>query len=429
MYLSTVFLRTVFLLLFISSYQSFYAQDAHRLFQEAIALKNEGKELRAQRKLEDALRIATEKQEVPLQMRCHLELAELKSNVINYKTALEHYRAFSILYRSQMSERNRKLADAVETLKSEVDSGQVQIDEKKKEIHRKEQAIDSLTTEQLRSALTVKDLELKNQKSAMELAEAGNRRNVLLLVVGMIVIALLFVIIEYFRKRRSNAVLKSKNEEIVQEKEKSENLLLNILPDTVAEELKHSGKTSSARYENATVMFTDFKGFTTFAGNNTPEDVVSMLDYYFRAFDHIISKYPIEKIKTIGDAYLCVSGVPEENEDHALHIIQAAVEFQEFMKENAAKRFGSGAELLQMRIGVHTGPVVAGVVGSKKFAYDIWGDTVNVAARMEQAGESGKINVSETVVEASKGHFNFVYRGELEAKNKGMLKMYFVEGM
>lgn len=429
MYPSAMFLRTVFLLLFISCCQLLSAQDAQRLFLEGIALKNEGKELRAQHKFDDALKIASENQDIPLQMRCHLELAELKSNVINYKNALEHYRAFSRLYRSQMTERNRKLAVAVETLKSEVDSGQVQIDEKKKEIHQKEQAIDSLTTAQLRSALTVKDLELKNQKAAMELAEADNRRHVLLLVVAMIVIALLFVVVEYFRKRRSNAILKSKNEEIVQEKEKSENLLLNILPDTVAEELKHSGKTSSARYENATVMFTDFKGFTTFAGNNTPEDVVSMLDYYFRAFDRIISKYPIEKIKTIGDAYLCVSGVPEENEDHALHIIHAAMEFQDFMRENAAKRFGSGVELLQMRIGVHTGPVVAGVVGSKKFAYDIWGDTVNVAARMEQNGESGKINVSETVVEACRGHFNFVYRGELEAKNKGMLKMYFVEGM
>jgi class 3 adenylate cyclase len=197
---------------------------------------------------------------------------------------------------------------------------------------------------------------------------------------------------------------------------------LNILPGTVAAELKEHGKTSSARHEMATVMFTDFQGFTTFAEQNTPEDVVALLDYYFRAFDAIISKYQIEKIKTIGDAYLCVSGVPTKNEDHAANMIQAAMEFQAFMEVSTEHA------QLKMRIGIHTGPVVAGVVGSKKFAYDIWGDTVNIAARYEQTGEVGRINVSETVVEATNGAFTFEYRGELEAKNKGKMKMFFVVG-
>jgi class 3 adenylate cyclase len=174
-------------------------------------------------------------------------------------------------------------------------------------------------------------------------------------------------------------------------------------------------------------MFTDFKGFTTFASENDPEDVVAMLDYYFRGFDEIISHFRIEKIKTIGDAYLCVSGAPMANPDHAKDMVQAALIFQEFVRKSAHKRFGKGSELLEMRIGIHSGPLVAGVVGSKKFAYDVWGDTVNVAARMEQASESGQINVSENVVQACGDNFHFYYRGELEAKNKGKLKMYFVE--
>lgn len=406
-----------------------YAQDAARLVHEAMVLKRDGKDIRAQRMLEDALKIAEQRHQTQLQMKCHLELAELRSNVVNYKKALAHYRAFSALYRLQLNTRNRMLRDSVEVLKTEVDSGEVLIEQGKMQIAQKEQAIDSLTTEQLRAALAVKELEIKNQQAAMKLTEANNRRNVLLLVSGMIVLALAFTAAGYFRKRRSNALLRQKNDEILHEKERSEGLLRNILPESVANELKTHGKTSPARYDQATVMFTDFKGFTQFAGANPPEAVVAMLDFYFRAFDTIIAKYPIEKIKTIGDAYLCVSGVPEPQSQHAEYMLRAALEFQEFVRTHAISEFGTDAALLEMRIGIHSGPLVAGVVGSTKFAYDVWGDTVNVAARMEQSGVSGKINVSETVVEACKDQFHFVYRGELEAKNKGMLKMFFLEAV
>ena len=396
------------------------AQTGATLYADAMKIKKEGRTQKAIRSFESALKAAKKENDVQLQMKCHLELAELENNVIYYKDALENYRAFTRLYRQTLIQRTNQLTDSVVTLQSAVDSGQV-------EIKAKQNAIDSLSKEQLKAQLKIQKAVNAQQQIEMRLEKESNKLMRLLFILGIGLLALLFLVVLYLRKRRTTSVLREKNQEIAQEKDKSENLLLNILPNAVAEELKNHGKTSSFRFDEATVMFTDFKGFTTFAGQNDPEDVVAMLDYYFRGFDEIISHFPIEKIKTIGDAYLCVSGAPEPNADHAKHIVQAALIFQEFVRKSAHKTFGKGSELLEMRIGIHSGPLVAGVVGSKKFAYDVWGDTVNVAARMEQASESGQINVSETVVQACGDDFHFYYRGELEAKNKGKLKMYFVE--
>ncbi len=410
----------VLVLLLLVTAQVTYAQSGASLYAEAMKLKKDGRPQKAMKTFEQALAAAKNEQNTQLQMRCHLELAELQDNVIYYKEALKNYQAFSRLYRENLIIRNTELTDSVKDLKTEVHSGQ-------KEIKAKQGEIDSLSEEQLKAQLKVQGLELQNERAAAKLERENNRLNRLIFIIIVGALALFFIVIEYFRKRRTTIILRDKNEEIAQEKDKSENLLLNILPTTVAEELKEHGKTSSFRYDNATVMFTDFKGFTTFAGQNDPEDVVAMLDYYFRGFDEIISHFPIEKIKTIGDAYLCVAGAPEPDPDHAKHIVQAALIFQEFVRKSAHKTFGKGSELLEMRIGIHSGPLVAGVVGSTKFAYDVWGDTVNVAARMEQASESGQINVSETVVQECGDEFHFHYRGELEAKNKGKLKMFFVE--
>src|SRR3989344_4497852 len=420
MAIKTVFRSILVILLLIYAGNGLYAQTTTAMYREAMNLRNQGKPLKAQRQFEAALEAARKSNDVPMQMKCHLELAELKTNVVNYKTAIEHYQAFTELYRQQSTIRTRQLSDSVTELESEVVSG-------KKEIREKSEEIDSLTTEQLQSKLSLAELAVENKEAEIKLHDAVNEQRLLWLGIAMVILVLVFLLFEYFQKRRSNGVLKTKNDEITYEKAKSENLLLNILPDSVAAELKEHGKTSSARYESATVMFTDFQGFTTFAEENTPEAVVALLDYYFRAFDAIISKYHIEKIKTIGDAYLCVSGVPVTNKNHASNMIKAALEFQAFMAASVEDA-PVGVDSLHMRVGIHTGPVVAGVVGSKKFAYDIWGDTVNIAARYEQTSEPGRINVSEAVVEAVNGAFEFEYRGELEAKNKGKMKMFFVVG-
>ena len=214
--------------------------------------------------------------------------------------------------------------------------------------------------------------------------------------------------------------------ELQLEKQKTEDLLLNILPKEVAEELKNTGRSKARRYDQVTVMFTDFKNFTQHSEKMTPEELVGEVDFCFRKFDQIITKYRLEKIKTIGDAYLCVGGIPEDR-DSVARLIKASLEMRDFIRSLQEERQGNDGVFFQMRIGITTGPVVAGIVGEKKFAYDIWGDTVNTAARMEQTGEEGKINISGVTYELIKDEFECTYRGKVSAKNKGEIDMYFVE--
>lgn len=214
------------------------------------------------------------------------------------------------------------------------------------------------------------------------------------------------------------------NKLLSKEKHKSESLLLNILPSEIADELKERGATTAKHFDAVSVLFTDFVAFTKAGERMSSEQLVEELHTCFKAFDEITSRYHIEKIKTIGDAYLAVCGLPLANDKHAENVVQAATEILTFMKERKERL---GDQTFEIRIGIHSGDVVAGIVGIKKFAYDIWGDTVNTAARMEQNSQAGKINISEPTYELVKHKFNCSYRGEIEAKNKGMLKMYFVE--
>ena len=209
---------------------------------------------------------------------------------------------------------------------------------------------------------------------------------------------------------------------IQQEKKRSDSLLLDILPAEVAEELKVKGYSDAKQFDEVTVLFTDFKGFTTHAENLSAHDLVKEINECFSAFDNILHKHNIEKIKTVGDAYLAASGLPVANPNHAKDTVNAAIEIRNFM----LNRRKENPDSFEVRIGIHSGHVVAGIVGVKKFAYDIWGDTVNTAARMEQNSEAGKINISETTYGLVKDKFSCEYRGEIEAKNKGKLKMYFV---
>ncbi len=208
------------------------------------------------------------------------------------------------------------------------------------------------------------------------------------------------------------------------ERKKSDGLLLNILPEAVAEELKANGVTSAKHYDNVTVLFTDFVNFTQASESMNPQALIDELHTCFKKFDEITNKYGIEKIKTIGDAYLAAAGLPTADPEHALHVVSAAKEITDFMSDRLAKL---GRErTFEVRVGIHSGSVVAGVVGVKKFAYDIWGDTVNTAARMEQNSEAGKINISQTTYDLVRDKITCEYRGEVEAKGKGVMKMYYV---
>jgi hypothetical protein len=220
--------------------------------------------------------------------------------------------------------------------------------------------------------------------------------------------------------------LAEKNEILNVELQRSEQLLLNILPYETAQELKMSGKAVARYYPDITVMFTDFKGFTHIAEKLSPEQLVQEIDEFFTAFDLIMEKNGIEKIKTIGDAYMAASGLPAINDTHALDMVNAAVDIIEYMEVQKQIRIAANRPVFDIRIGIHTGPVVAGIVGHKKFAYDIWGDAVNLASRMESSGEAGQINISQATYDRINSNYSCIFRGEIEAKNKGKVGMYFV---
>jgi class 3 adenylate cyclase len=233
---------------------------------------------------------------------------------------------------------------------------------------------------------------------------------------------------EIFRLR--NIELKKSYDEILEQKQvieeernKSRRLLLNILPEETANELMNQGKATTRYYDSATVLFSDFVNFTGMAEKMKPEELVKEIDVYFQAFDQIIRRNNIEKIKTIGDAYMAVGGLPVANQSHATDVVKAAREMMEFANE----RLQQNPSAFHIRIGINTGPLIAGVVGNHKFQYDIWGDTVNVAARMEQNSESGQINISGNTFQLIGNQYNCLYRGKIEAKNKGRIEMYFVQ--
>ncbi|MBT8260908.1 MAG: tetratricopeptide repeat protein, partial [Bacteroidia bacterium] len=209
---------------------------------------------------------------------------------------------------------------------------------------------------------------------------------------------------------RRNKYVNRTNKIIATEKERSENLLLNILPEETAQELKEHGKVKAKKFESITVLFTDFKGFTEYAEKLTPEELVESVDFYFSKFDAIMEKHGLEKIKTVGDAYMCAGGLNNTVKNHAEKMVMAAFDIAEFVKSAKTRKSNSNTRF-DIRIGINTGPVVAGVVGTKKFAYDIWGDSVNIASRMESCSEPGKINISENTYTLVKNTFNCEYRG------------------
>jgi class 3 adenylate cyclase/Tfp pilus assembly protein PilF len=223
------------------------------------------------------------------------------------------------------------------------------------------------------------------------------------------------------------AVVYRQRNKLAKQKRRSDELLLNILPQETAEELKTNGSAAAKSFNAVTVMFTDFKDFTRLSEQMSARELVSEINFLFSEFDKIISKYKIEKIKTIGDGYMCAGGLPAASESSATDVVAAALEIQHFINQLTEQRTLQGQRSFEIRIGVHTGSVIAGIVGIKKFAYDIWGDTVNIASRMETSGEVGRVNISGSTYELVKEKFHCTYRGKIEAKNKGEVDMYFVE--
>lgn len=266
--------------------------------------------------------------------------------------------------------------------------------------------------------------EVEKKENEIQLQEVTiQRQKIVTYATGISGFLLLIVAIGSFSRykyvRKTNKIIKN-------ERDRSQELLLNILPEETARELETNGHAKTRFYDNVTVLFTDFKGFSTIAGTLTPIQLVAELNDYFMAFDEIVGKYNLEKIKTIGDAYMCAGGIPSINETHALDAVRAALAMQTYMRKRQRERNITGIEGWELRIGIHTGPIVAGVVGKRKYAYDIWGDTVNIASRMESSGEAGRVNISSTTYSFIKDNYACQHRGKISAKNIGEVDMYFV---
>jgi len=254
-----------------------------------------------------------------------------------------------------------------------------------------------------------------------EVKEKNRTRNI---VVVLGIFALLLAAGFYSRSyhmKRSKAVLQT-------EKDRSEELLLNILPADIAAELKEKGKADARDFENVSILFSDFKGFTETSSKLSAQGLVTEINTCFEAFDKIMDKHGIEKIKTIGDAYMAAGGLPVQSDDSLKNTVLAALEMQDFIGKRKVEMDAANKPAFEMRVGIHTGPIVAGIVGLKKFQYDVWGDTVNTASRMESSAEVGKVNISQTTYELLKDdkQFTFVSRGKIKAKGKGEIEMYFV---
>lgn len=243
------------------------------------------------------------------------------------------------------------------------------------------------------------------------------------------IVLMLFLLALVFEDTKQDAfdLLNKKNNLLDQEKKRSDNLLLNILPLDIAEELKEKGEIEAKYFDNVTVLFTDFKEFTQTAEKLTAKELVDEINTCFIAFDGILDRHKVEKIKTIGDSYMAAGGLPVPDDDSIRNTVLAALEMQAFISKRKADRDPKGLPSFEMRAGIHTGPVVAGIVGVKKFQYDIWGDAVNTASRMESNGVIGKVNISQNTYKLLKDDYQleFESRGKIHVKGKGEMEMYF----
>jgi class 3 adenylate cyclase len=343
-----------------------------------------------------ALKAFTEAQEISLEISSSKELdsafsglAVSYSNLKDYSNAYKYQKLYS------------NLADTLNNLTlAEKLSGL--------EIQQRQSQINLLTKDKALQSLALERQKLIKNSFA----------------VGLTLIIFITIIIyrNYRNKVKTNLLLDKQKDQI-------EHLLLNILPAEIAAELQNKGIASPRYYDSVSVLFTDFKGFTRIADRLSPQDVVSELNDCFIAFDDIIEKYGLEKIKTIGDAYMCAGGIPASDSEHTIKMIKASIEIRDFMQNRNQIRIEKQEEPLEIRIGIHVGPIVAGVVGRKKYAYDIWGSTVNIASRMESNGEVGQINISAETYHLIKEFYNCTYRGKIYAKNIGDIDMYFVSDL
>jgi adenylate cyclase len=327
---------------------------------------------------------------------------------------------------SQLRQKDQQISAQAQQVVAEKDQQLTSVTMQKEELDRiavkKQALVRALQSGKLLDSIAYAQ---DRQEQLYLLQKSKSFRNVLLLILGFAIVVVALMYRRYLENQKQKRALQEKNRQIQDEQQRSDELLLNILPAAIAEELKTGGKAKARRYEQASVLFVDFKSFTKISEQLSPEELVAELDHYFKAFDFITGQYKLEKIKTIGDAYMVASGLSDRITS-PLNVVRAALEMQEFLSDMKYEKSIQNKPIFEARMGIHTGAVVAGVVGVKKFAYDIWGDTVNIAARVQEACEPNQINITEAVYNEIRYSYNCQYRGKLPAKNKGDIDMYYV---
>jgi class 3 adenylate cyclase/tetratricopeptide (TPR) repeat protein len=442
------------------------ANNQYNKYQEAIKAKNHQKnqEILSRKasieQLEGRIKLANSENEVKeLEIKKReLELENIKKEQALAKERTEKAQKDAELARSnaEKAQKDAQLARAeeerakAETQRSKAEEERAKAESENAKAQAYTEKVKRQDAEQKRQLSEAKAKQALNEQQRLKTEQEKREQFYLFGGIGMILLLILgFILFFFYKNREKNKKLKEQNDKLAElneelqqsqeeirstlemvevEKQKSDGLLLNILPIAVAEQLKDTGNATPQFYEKVTVLFTDFRGFTNIAAKMTPVEVIKELNYCFLAFDEIIDKYNLEKIKTIGDAYMCAGGIPIANETNPIDAIKAGLEIQQFMRKWREEKIAKGQECWEIRLGIHTGEVIAGVVGKKKFAYDIWGDAVNTASRMESSGEVGLVNISGSTYELVKDYFECQYRGKVYAKNKGDIDMYFVLG-
>lgn len=363
---------------------------------ERLELQNKNLELESRRK-EDEVRLLEAQQEA--------DQAKLREQTL------------------QALEARQRLRLADQQLNAEKQSRLIVELREQEQIERAENQADSTRRAQ--------ELEKIQREQAYRSEQEKDFRQFAYILGSLFFLILVIVAVSWWLARRARRRLESQNRkiqaqnvEIQEERRKSDGLLLNILPQEIADELKASGQATPRLYESATVLFSDFVNFTKLSARLTPKQLIDELNECFLAFDEICERHGLEKIKTIGDAYMCAGGLPVPNDTHPADAVRAALEMSTWLQQRKHER--PDAHLTEMRIGIHTGPVMAGVIGRNKFAYDIWGDAVNLAARLEEHGEPGQVNISGATAAAVKHLYKATHRGQKEVHNKGMVDMYFI---
>lgn len=396
----------------------YFTQDGNDI--ASLRAAAEGEKIRLEKMADDLARRRT-------QLEDELEILQEEQEILEEEN--DQLQTVNEARKRQLEEKQQELSEVSEA-KAEVEEkmaeSEAQVAKLSRKALEKQAAVDRVQRELAEQELAANKAQLLANEAVMAKQSSENLRN---FAIGTGIILLLLSGLLYSRfvsKKRDAKALAKSNQELAELRKQSDELLLNILPASIADELKQEGKAAARKFNDSTILFSDFVNFTRISEQLGPEDLVKELDVCFRAFDKIIDDYDdVEKIKTIGDAYMIAHGL-DERKSIPTNLIEAAKRMQTFLNDRSATRSRQGLPFFTARIGLHTGAVVAGVVGKRKFAYDVWGDTVNVAARVESQCEPGKINVSETTYRLIKYQYDCEYRGKVMAKNKGYIDMYYV---